>query len=106
MCSGGRKPAGTDSNHRRDSQDLTVGCIRHKSDIARSLDSHRQVSLVSGAVAGNPTRQNFAPFGDVFLELVWIFIVDQFDFVGAEIARFASAGRSTAVAVTYHDLLS
>ena len=45
--------------------------------VARPLDSHRQLTLVKGAVARNPPGQYLAPLGDILAQLVNILIIDR-----------------------------
>ncbi len=72
-------------------QALTIGGVRHKCDISRSLNGNRQRSLVTRAIAADSSWQNLAALGNEFLEPVGVFVVDKVHFVGAEPAGFSSS---------------
>ena len=56
---------------------------------AGSFDGGRQQSLMASAVAGNPARRHFAPFGDKLRNNPEILVIDPQRLIGAETAYFA-----------------
>jgi hypothetical protein len=61
---------------------------RQHGNMPDPLDGDGQFSLVSGTVAGHPLGQNLATLGNEFTKFADVFILDVFDFVGAELADF------------------
>ena len=52
------------------------GCIRQKGYVSGALDGYRQHTLMFGAVPGNASRRDFAPFGRKVFQYFNIFVVD------------------------------
>src|SRR5215510_13476544 len=78
---------------------LTVGLLTRRflirrvgqqRDVARALDSFSQHALVRGARARDSPRQNFAALGNVALQQLHIFEVDQINFLDAEAANLSA----------------
>ena len=69
---------------------LFVG-IRQQRQDAGPLDGLGQHTLMLGAVAGDPTRQDLAAFRDILTELGSVLVVDGFSLVHTEAANTATA---------------
>ena len=68
------------------------------------FDGVGKLSLVHGAVAGDPLRKDLASFGHIFSEFFNIFVIDSFGLVGTELANFFAS--HAASASFFHDPLS
>src|SRR5690348_11492900 len=68
-----------------------VGQERH---LARPLDRHRHLSLVTPAGPGDPPRPDLALLGHVPPQLVVVLVVDLLDLLLAEVAGLAPGGRA------------
>jgi hypothetical protein len=72
------------------SEILELSGIRHQSHDASVLDRNGDSALVSCAVAGDAAREDLTALGYVAAQTVDIFVVDNFHFVYAELADFAT----------------
>jgi hypothetical protein len=78
-----------------------VGRVRKQRDIAGALDCFRQHALMRRTIAGDSSRQDLAPFGQVVLQQPHVFEIDQIDFVDTE-ATYTSPVHAAATAATTH----
>ena len=69
---------------------LTFGSEGHECDVPCALDGCAELALVSGTIAGDPSRNNFPPLSDQVTQAFDIFIVDISNLVRAEAADFFS----------------
>jgi len=63
-------------------------------NVSCPLDGLGNLSLVLGAVSGNPAWNNLATLRDEIAKGAWIFVVDGYLFVGAETANLTALKRS------------
>lgn len=64
---------------------------RKQRNVACSLDSFSEFSLMLSASTGNSAGQNFGTFGNELSESCYILVVDSFNFFCAEYANFLSS---------------
>jgi hypothetical protein len=67
---------------------------RQQGYVSCPLDGLGDISLVLGAVTGNPAGDYLAAFSDEVAECAWILVVNGYLFVGAETAHLAPLKRS------------
>jgi hypothetical protein len=60
--------------------------IRHQGHGSGSFDSHGQLTLMYGTVAGDSARQDLASFRYIPTQFNQILVIYAFDFISAEIA--------------------
>jgi len=63
-------------------------------NVSCPLDGLGNLSLVLGAVSGNPAWNYLAALSDEIAECAWIFVIDCYLLVGAETANLAALKRS------------
>ena len=68
----------------------SVGHVRQKSDLAGSLDSLSELTLMHSANAGSTTRQDLAALGHVTAKLGGVLIVDEGSLINTELANFSA----------------
>src|SRR5713101_7414034 len=75
--------------------------VRNQRDLTRALDGRLQFSLMHGARAGNPARQNLAALGNERPDDLHVFVIDVVDLVRAELADFAASEQRAALALAF-----
>lgn len=83
---------------------LSVRSVGHKCNVASTLDSCGELSLMLCASTGYTARKNLRSVGSVLTELVYIFVVDALNFIyaeGANLLAALSVGASVSLIVSH-----
>src|ERR1041385_7542826 len=79
-----------------------VGRVRQQRDIAGALDCFRQHALMRRTITGDSSRQDLASFGQVVLQQLHVFEVDQIYFVDTEATNASPVHATATAAATTH----
>src|SRR3984957_18311275 len=89
---------------RNDKRSVRLRCSsreRQQRDVARHFDRVRQAVLMRRTHAGQAPRHDLAAFGHELAEHAVIFVVDVFDFLGAELANFLAPEELASTAAAF-----
>ena len=67
--------------------DELVADVRNYSDVTSSLDSLCEFSLMLCAGTCDSSGKNLGSFGEIFVKLYSVLIIDEFNFVSAEVTN-------------------